>query len=71
MVYAARVRAGATPPFAGPEAVLAYLSRHTHRVAISNNRLISLDDKGGVARRFAPFKWMDCGSVLCGRWRRA
>ncbi len=31
-------------PFAGPEAVLAYLSRYTHRVAISNARLISADD---------------------------
>jgi len=31
-------------PFAGPEAVLAYLSRYTHRVAISNRRLISADD---------------------------
>jgi len=38
VVYAKR-------PFAGPEAVLAYLSRYTHRVAISNSRLISLDDK--------------------------
>jgi putative transposase/transposase-like zinc-binding protein len=31
-------------PFAGPEAVLAYLSRYTHRVAIANSRLISVDD---------------------------
>ena len=30
-------------PFAGPKAVLAYLSRYTHRVAISNSRLISAD----------------------------
>jgi hypothetical protein len=30
-------------PFAGPKAVLAYLSRYTHRVAISNNRLIAAD----------------------------
>ncbi len=34
----------AKPPFAGPEAVLAYLSRYTHRVAISNRRLISFDE---------------------------
>ena len=34
------------PPFAGPEAVLAYLARYTHRVAISNSRLIGLDDRG-------------------------
>jgi hypothetical protein len=30
-------------PFAGPEQVLAYLSRYTHRVAISNSRLIAAD----------------------------
>jgi Putative transposase len=30
-------------PFGGPEAVLAYLSRYTHRVAISNRRLIAAD----------------------------
>jgi hypothetical protein len=46
VVYAKR-------PFAGPEAVLAYLSRYTHRVAISNSRLISLDDNG------VTFKWKD------------
>jgi hypothetical protein len=34
------------PPFGAPEAVLAYLSRYTHRVAISNRRLIALDDNG-------------------------
>jgi hypothetical protein len=36
----------AKPPFAGPEAVLAYLSRYTHRVAISNRRLITFDARG-------------------------
>ena len=46
VVYAKR-------PFAGPEAVLAYLSRYTHRVAISNSRLIALDHKG------VTFKWKD------------
>jgi putative transposase/transposase-like zinc-binding protein len=34
------------PPFGGPEAVLAYLSRYTHRVAISNRRLIAFDENG-------------------------
>jgi hypothetical protein len=34
------------PPFGGPEAVLAYLSRYTHRVAISNRRLIACDQNG-------------------------
>jgi hypothetical protein len=33
-------------PFAGPKAVLAYLARYTHRVAISNRRLIAADEKG-------------------------
>ncbi len=33
-------------PFAGPKAVLAYLSRYTHRVAISNRRLIKADEHG-------------------------
>jgi hypothetical protein len=36
----------AKPPFAGPEAVLAYLARYTHRVAISNSRLLDLDEHG-------------------------
>jgi hypothetical protein len=46
VVYAKR-------PFGGPEAVLAYLSRYTHRVAISNRRLINLDGAG------VTFKWKD------------
>jgi hypothetical protein len=36
----------AKPPFAGPQSVLAYLSRYTHRVAISNRRLITFDSRG-------------------------
>ncbi len=40
-------------PFGGPEAVLAYLSRYTHRIAISNRRLVSWDDTG------VTFKWKD------------
>jgi putative transposase/transposase-like zinc-binding protein len=46
VVYAKR-------PFAGPQAVLAYLSRYTHRVAISNRRLVSLDE------RSVTFRWKD------------
>jgi hypothetical protein len=45
----------AKPPFAGPEAVLAYLSRYTHRVAISNRRLIAFDE-GGVTFRFKDYR---------------
>jgi hypothetical protein len=46
VVYAKR-------PFAGPEAVLAYLSRYTHRVAISNSRLLTMDERG------VTFRWKD------------
>jgi hypothetical protein len=46
VVYAKR-------PFAGPEAVLAYLSRYTHRVAISNSRLVAMDERG------ITFRWKD------------
>lgn len=40
----------AKPPFAGPQAVLAYLSRYTHRIAISNRRLIAFDGNGVTFR---------------------
>ena len=40
----------AKPPFSGPEAVLAYLARYTHRVAIANSRIIALDQRGVTFR---------------------
>jgi len=40
----------AKEPFAGPKAVLAYLSRYTHRIAISNSRLIRLNAQGVTFR---------------------
>ena len=43
----------AKPPFGGPEHVLQYLARYTHRVAISNHRLISVDE------RQVTFRWKD------------
>jgi Putative transposase/Transposase zinc-binding domain len=43
----------AKPPFAGPEQVLAYVARYTHRIAISNNRLIAIE--GGTVR----LRWRD------------
>ena len=46
VVYAKR-------PFAGLQAVLAYLARYTHRVAISNSRLVALNEAG------VTFKWKD------------
>lgn len=46
VVYAKR-------PFAGPKAVLRYLSRYTHRVAIANRRLLSMDDQS------VTFQWKD------------
>lgn len=45
----------AKAPFAGPEAVLAYLSRYTHRIAISNRRLIAFD-KTGVTLRYKDYR---------------
>jgi len=44
VVYAKR-------PFSGPQAVLAYLSRYTHRVAIANSRLVAMD------KQTVSFKW--------------
>ena len=48
----------AKPPFAGPEAVLAYLSRYTNRVAISNSRLLRLDEHG-VTFRYKDYRRSD------------
>jgi len=45
----------AKAPFAGPEAVLAYLSRYTHRVAISNSRLIAFDE-ASVTFRYKDYR---------------
>jgi hypothetical protein len=45
----------AKPPFAGPQAVLAYLSRYTHRVAISNSRLLRFDE-AGVTFRYKDYR---------------
>lgn len=45
----------AKPPFAGPEAVLAYLSRYTHRVAISNRRLLAFGE-AGVTMRYKDYR---------------
>ena len=50
-------------PFGGPEQVLRYLSRYTHRVAISNRRLIAADD-GGVS-----FRWKDYRIDGPERWK--
>src|SRR5437588_7330725 len=43
----------AKPPFGGPDAVLAYLSRYTHRIAIANSRLVAFDGER------VTFKWKD------------
>jgi len=53
----------AKQPFAGPEAVLAYLSRYTHRVAIANSRLIACDEHG------VTFKWKDYRAKQCDRYK--
>jgi len=43
----------AKKPFSGPKAVLAYLSRYTHRIAISNSRILAFDEHS------VTFKWKD------------
>jgi hypothetical protein len=50
-------------PFAGPKQVLRYLSRYTHRVAISNRRLLSTDDNG------VAFRWKDYRIDGPERWK--
>ena len=57
VVYAKR-------PFAGPQAVLAYLSRYTHRVAISNSRLLAMDERG------VTFRWKDYRANKTGRGKK-
>jgi len=56
VVYAKR-------PFAGPEAVLAYLSRYTHRVAMSNSRLVNMDDD------LVSFRWKNYRKKTGQRYR--
>ena len=59
VVYAKR-------PFGGPEAVLAYLARYTHRVAIANSRLVGMDRHG------VTFRWKDYRARSAGKaWRNA
>jgi hypothetical protein len=58
IVYAKR-------PFGGPDAVLAYLARYTHRVAIANSRLVAVDRHG------VTFRWKDYRARSAGRtWRK-
>jgi hypothetical protein len=53
----------AKEPFAGPEQVLRYLSRYTHRIAISNRRLLAVDQNG------VTFKYKDYRIEGPGRYR--
>ena len=56
MVYAKR-------PFGGPDAVLAYLSRYTHRIAIANSRLVAFDGER------VTFKWKDYRAKADARYK--
>src|SRR5215470_12999213 len=56
VVYAKR-------PFGGPDAVLAYLSRYTHRVAIANSRLLAFDGER------VTFKWKDYRAKADARYK--
>ncbi len=53
----------AKKPFAGPEQVLAYLARYTHRVAIANSRLLAFDGKQ------VTFKWKDYRAKAKDRYK--
>ena len=56
VVYAKR-------PFGGPDAVLAYLSRYTHRIAIANSRLVAFDGER------VTFKWKDYRAKSGARYK--
>jgi hypothetical protein len=56
VVYAKR-------PFGGPDAVLAYLSRYTHRIAIANSRLVAFDGE------CVTFKWKDYRANADARYK--
>src|SRR5262249_57052598 len=53
----------AKPPFGGPGAVLAYLSRYTHRIAIANSRLVAFDGQR------VTFKWKDYRANSAARYK--
>ena len=53
----------AKPPFGGPDAVLAYLSRYTHRIAIANSRLVAFDGQ------CVTFKWKDYRAKSAARYK--
>jgi hypothetical protein len=53
----------AKPPFSGPDAVLAYLSRYTHRIAIANSRLVAFDGER------VTFKWKDYRANNVARYK--
>ncbi len=53
----------AKPPFGGPEQVLAYLGRYTHRVAIANSRLVSIEN-GQVTFRWKDYRHHDKAKVM-------
>jgi hypothetical protein len=62
-LYDTKWHVHAKRPFAGPEQVLAYLARYTHRVAISNSRLIGADETG------VTFKYKDYRIEGPGRYK--
>jgi len=53
----------AKPPFGGPDAVLAYLSRYTHRIATANSRLVAFDGQ------CVTFKWKDYRAKSAARYK--
>jgi len=60
----------AKEPFAGPQQVLRYLSRYTHRIAISNRRLVSADENG-VAFKYKDYRIDGPGDASSARCEAA
>ena len=54
----------AKPPFAGPQPVLEYLARYTHRVALSNDRLLSVKD-GSVTFQWKDYRHLGQRKTMC------
>lgn len=57
VVYAKR-------PFGGPEQVIRYLGRYTHRVGLSNTRLVSMDERGVTFRTKSGLATVEAGAFL-------
>jgi hypothetical protein len=63
LLYTKEWNVYAKAPFGGPQAVIEYLGRYTHKVAISNHRIQSIDDKAGTVN----FDYKDYADLPAGK----